>query len=52
MPLLFKLTVVDLFEDVCIARFVDLECFVTVWANDVVHGRTSGAGVGRSASST
>jgi hypothetical protein len=28
---------VDLFKDVCIARFVDLECFVTVWANDVVH---------------
>jgi len=35
MQLLFELTVVDLFEDICIARFVDLECFVTVWANDV-----------------
>jgi hypothetical protein len=37
MQLLFELTVVDLFEDVCIARFVDFEGFVTVWANDVVH---------------
>jgi len=31
----------DLFKDICIARFVDFECFVTVWANDVVHGEES-----------
>jgi hypothetical protein len=37
MQLLFKLTVVDLFEDVGIAGLVDLEGFVAVWANDVVH---------------
>jgi hypothetical protein len=29
---------VDLFEDVGIAGLVDLEGFVAVWANDVVHG--------------
>lgn len=37
MQLLFEVAVPNLLQDVCIARFVNLECFVAVWADDFVH---------------